>query len=866
MKTLSTPLRTRLGHTIRRLLRVSALSLVVFLVIELLSPIAWRYFAAASRQYSPVFIHIVVWVLLVVVFYVAIDALRIRKSQWRNMGWYLPLWAAVPLGWMLAAWSEHLRPGIRPRPVAADWQYAHQIAFFLLALGVAILLRRLLRRDSSTRPERSSGNSGEGVSWPAVSTWISSGENPITQSGQDLFHHHPIARRIAHTVGTEGRPLALLGPFGAGKTSIVNLACAELKRLTPTVIVATADVWAVPVPEDIPRLVLRRIVAALDDYIDTVELRTLPLTYQRLVAAEPTGWLSRILGRDAATDSVDAIGRLTPLLEVFDARLVLIVQDVERTGKTFETRHLDRFLWALRDVERASFVLAVDPEHARSDFSKLCDTIELIPHLDVSQVDRILRAAYAHWTAEFPDIDPHDGRREGGKLELGRATQEGLPGYLAVFGEHTPVTAIVALLATPRSLKHVLRRVDYTWERLHGEVELDDVLILAALRHSATPAFTFLTQNIEALRHKPVDIMPRTKTVKSDWDACLGELPNPAAVKDLVELLGIRQLREAPVVSGTDSPQGVRVAEPTDYFNRILSEAIDGDELRDQTVMRDVGRWQGERDATLVSRLVAATEEHPRYALVWEHFSFRQSDEDLMLLTEAVIASILERDGASADGKHPALISLWRACTRRLSIDRHANWIRDLILSAVPASLNLVNDLYSWWTGDRGIVTDSQRTRIRADVVKKLREVVQTGDDLARVLTPQHPYSILLLITQFGKETDISAYRAWQDYLPPILIDGARQQSEIVVPELANLVGNEQSAHRSVGPQYPPVFLQRYKIDRDRMTALFGERIEDALSLLAEYDGTNPYARRAKDDASAWLAERAEETLDVKPV
>ena len=151
-------------------------------------------------------------------------------------------------------------------------------------------------------------------------------------------------------------------------------------------------------------------------------------------------------------------------------------------------------------------------------------------------------------------------------------------------------------------------------------------------------------------------------------------------------------------------------------------------------------------------------------------------------------------------------------------------------------------------------------------MVKKVREVVRTGCDLARVLTPQHPYSIILLITQAGVETDISAYRAWQDYLPSILIDGARQEPEIVVLELANLAGDEQSGHRAVGPQYPPVFLRRYKIDRERMTVLFGERIEEVLLLLAEYDGTNPYASRAKDDASAWLAERGEETLDVKGV
>jgi hypothetical protein len=49
-------------------------------------------------------------------------------------------------------------------------------------------------------------------------------------------------------------------------------------------------------PEDVPRLALNRIVSALDDYVDTIQFRSLPLAYQRLAAAEPTGRLSAALG------------------------------------------------------------------------------------------------------------------------------------------------------------------------------------------------------------------------------------------------------------------------------------------------------------------------------------------------------------------------------------------------------------------------------------------------------------------------------------------------------------------------------------------------------------------------------------------
>ena len=46
------------------------------------------------------------------------------------------------------------------------------------------------------------------------------------------------------------------------------------------------------------------------------------------------------------------------------------------------------------------------------------------------------------------------------------------------------------------------------------------------------------------------------------------------------------------------------------------------------------------------------------------------------------------------------------------------------------------------------------------------------------------------------------------------------------------------------------------RIDRARMTALFGDRLDEALALLANYAGDNAYAVRAADAARAWIDER----------
>ncbi len=856
MKTLLELLRTRLGRSIIRWVRVLSLSVVAAIVFELILSPAWSYISQVLLPYSPIFIGLVTWVLTLLLFYVVTEPLRIRKRQWGNMLRYPPVWSAVLIGWVIAAASERLPPSIRPQTIGPDWQHVYTIVPIVMALGIAVFLRQLPWRRTEKQPESSAVSSKGGITQQNIVEWISAGERPIKVSERDLFHHQPVASRIAHAVGREGRSVALLGRFGTGKTSILNLARAELGRFPPTVIVTDFDVWATPKPEDVPRLALNRIVAALDEHIDTTEFRDLPLAYQRLAAAEPTGRLAHAFGLETVADSLEEIERLTPILEVLNARLVLILEDVERAGDGFDTRHLQRFLWALRKVERASFILAADPDHARLDYQKLCDTIELVPPVEVEHTATIVKIAYDHWRTKFSYIDPHPNRREGDKLRLEHALLGGTMDYIQRTGRDTPLDALVSLLETPRALKHVLARVDQAWRNLHGEVELDDIILISALRHGAEPVYKFLIGNIDAARHKPDATLPRTTTVEAQWEKVSGSIANGATAQRLIDLLGIEQLTKGIAVNVTGSLQGVHENEPTDYFRRIVVEKIGPAELRDQTVLRDIERWQASRDVALVDKLVAASEGSEQYARVWEHFSFRHSEAELMELTERVVADVLERDGSSAEGDHSAMLVLWRRCNRRLPQGRFADWLQTLILSAVPVSLHFVNGLYYYWTGRHGIVTDTQRTSVRRSIIEAVRDTVRTGGNLAKVLATDHPYTVTRLITQTGADTGLRAFQAWRDYLPSVLIDGAKSGPEIIIPELATLAGDEQSGITAAGTKYPPVFINRYKIDRERMTALFEERLDEALALLAEYDGDNAYAVRAKPDAEAWLKER----------
>ena len=496
----------------------------------------------------------------------------------------------------------------------------------------------------------------------------------------------------------DGRSVALLGPFGSGKSSILNLVREHLDKTGGTAIVANFDVWAVPRPEDVPRLALDRIVEALDDYVDTTAFRHLPLTYQRLVAAVPVPHLAAVLRIQNERDSIDALRRLTPILEALNARLILIIEDVERAGTRFDTRHLQRLLWALRAVPRISLILAIDANRRpHIDYSKLCDTVEIVRMMEYEEVGAILTTAFGYWLSAYGDIDPRPAPHES-KLGLKYVRVGGTFQYARRAGKDTPLDHLIALLQTPRQLKHVIQRVDATWQHLHGEADLDDILIVTALRESATPVYDFLVTHMDAARHEPDDMLPRTMTVKSDWDRLLEQHSATHAIQRLVDLLGIDQLTSEHARPPTDSLQGVHLSDPTDYFRRINAEQLDAGQLPDQTVLSDIRSWQESRAGSLVEMLAGATNDNDAYPNIWRHFSSRHNNNELVELASQVAQRVLETDASEARADHPAMQSLWVTCNRTLPKDQHQDWLQTLIMNAVPVSLNFAIGLYHYWT------------------------------------------------------------------------------------------------------------------------------------------------------------------------
>ena len=850
----------RLRISLRRWGSILALGVIAAVVFEVSLAVGWYYVRTVpdlTVWFSSWFLCVAIFAALVFLAFLAAEPIRFRLRHIPRLPYYPPLWLSVVLGIGFAlvfdTWLPPLQAGIVP-----SWRQLGVLGPLVIIAVIAVWIRRLpwrppARLESVTTPPNP-------LTWHVVQAW-SRREEPLTNES-DLLGHEPIAERIHHViVQPQERAIALVGPVGSGKTSILNMVRQRLRNKEGSlVILADVNCWAMPRPQDAPRIVLERAISALDEFVDTQALRGLPRAYQQILSAEPTGTITKMLSIGRTTDAADQLSRLTPVLEVIDARLFLVIEDAERAGHPFETRHLERLLWTLRNVERVSFILSFDLERASFDYRKLCDIIERVPRLTVDQVEDILAPAYEHWrTVTEGYIDPLPEPRQD-RLGLEKVTNS-LTRYMRRLDGDNIGDAITDLLTTPRNLKHFTRDVEQAWEALRGEVELDDLIVLTALRHGAPEAFDFLVANAETARseRREEDQLAGTaeKTVRVRWEHLRSSLSNPTEVQVLVNALELPQLNSDQVMSVQSSPQGIHNDGPVDYLGRMLAGQLPPGEIRDQEILRDIEGWKRSDSAQMLERLVASTPESEQYAKIWEHYTSHLSDDQLVEIATGLIAGILNRLKGDARMKHPAMLSVWRRCTGRLPRDARTEWLIEQIRIVLPINLGFATDLFKHWASVHGIVSAGHRDRVRIALVEKARTSFVTVDALLSSLDSVHEYPLTRLINPppLDEPPDPIPWNSWS-WLVPLIIEAAKVDEARIIPDVAIFVG-DISDSVEMGR-----FAQHYKLKRERMAEFFGGQTDAMLGILAEYGGDHRYALAAKEEATQWIEERLGESGD----
>lgn len=753
---------------------------------------------------------------------------RPRICHLKYVCYHPPTWLAWLFGGFIVAGVD-LAVGLSPtRYTASPSEWA---GYGLGALVFVSLFRWLTtigdECDKSTNDSQS-GQSPSPIDWKAVKAWLQSD----APADDDFLGSHAIAKRLKRLLESGTRSIAIVGPFGAGKTSIVKwlveLVDANSEGTTPRLLISEHSCWNFESSASSIHAMLADAIGKVERLIDTFYVRSLPESYRQTFSSggEWLDGVSKLLF--GQRDPIDQFKRLSALLGNINTRLVFVVEDLDRNdSRTFDIQEVQAFLQQLKDFPNLSFVLTGGlASSKRIDFAKLCDHIEYLKSIDhrtaADLVQRVWEgcsdaAAFPHEPLAEPDRQHVWNKLSG--LMVHDLEEMSLP------------QAVATLLSTPRSLRHVLGRTYTAWRELCGEIDWNHLLAVNVLRFAAPECFSFLIRRWDRLHAAPSsDARQFRQSVADDWNQTIQNVEwNPTAAKVVMKFLlpaSESWLQEnASGGSGGNARQGVQIEK---YWRRAVNESIDTNDVRDQDVLRDLRKWI--ENPRVDSELVVQICKSSAYSDVWEdiagQYMANQSDR-ILLLCQQVLTRICNEHGASSSSDSQGFVATWRFASRRVpSSPESRAWLEARIEEAAMVSIELVNGLWHYYGAPGGPfhVRSKDADLVRETEIRVLRERLVSAEALERILHPNYPHTLYQIVFDPGghNPTSTGNIPAWT-WLSPVLVESLRRGNACVAAGVASLVATRDSGLR----REPNV------VDLEVLNAFFPDNAVEVIDLMA---------------------------------
>jgi hypothetical protein len=649
-------------------------------------------------------------------------------------------------------------------------------------------------------------------------------ETPITSEEEDFLGFSYRADRVLeYLLKRERNTVAIVGYYGAGKTSLTELAA---KRAGSThkdkLLFASVSCWGFNDATAAQEAVLGQIVAELSECGDCFAIEGMPSRFVKALSGT-SNYLESFFSFIAPKDPDAQLKQICPILRALGVRLVVVVEDTERKGAQFDMAIIEGLLNRFRGISDISFVITASPD-AMIDFVRLCEHTEVIPDLESEIVIKIISRVREHCLSKFPnDID---------LIERKQLTE--VPLWFGADKYGFWELQLSKIINTPRKLKATVRRFYNAWEALHGEVDVDELIIASCLRVCAPSAFGFLmrrhnefarivTKNNKQ-QNEPDLLLIR---LRKEWAELNDQGFELAAAGKLLSVLdsASRPIFEEGSYRHVNIVQEFRSKDRKVYRARIFDERLSNDGILDQEVLHEITKAKTSGDWKQLGKKL---EESKEFREIFDPLSRymlgkKLTSEDLWQIVKEIFSIIRAKYGVKASDESPAYFAAieWiRSCSPRLQ-ERYEQAYKE-IEACIPKNLQLATDIYS------SLIQEGASDQILIEYGNRVMVLLKMAFDnakgfelLADSLDTESPTTLdRLLRYNNSRGSNVRDWKKWS-WLGPTLLKGIKKYPQKFVPQVSIILG---LAYRPT-PDLPQDFL----LNEPVLESLFGGDARDVM-------------------------------------
>lgn len=670
---------------------------------------------------------------------------------------YPPLWVAILIGLI----------GLLVPP---PWPYAWHPGWLLVALAILITVSIPFLLRNKSQPGKHWGHKAtQGLphDFNAIKEWMKDDKEIVTPN-DDRFGHKVTAQRIAERlIKKETASIAVIGPLGSGKSTLGKLVEHHVKD-QPEIIFAQLSLWPYATVDAAVTGIIDKLIYALSKHVNVLALRSLADDYVGAIesADGKIGSLVRLFRQSDQPE--DVLERLEKITNASRLKIVLWIEDLERFSGTAQLPYekaiqreaellgpLRALLYLLDASPSISVVVADTALSSRFDIEKIVRFIERPPQIKkedfVGLLAEVHNSCLNGWP--IPTIQP--------PVPTNNATYS-IDKSINI--NKGTVDAIYELINTPRQLKHLLRVVIETWEKLSGEINFDSMLYATTLRIARpdvfalldkySPAMTQRTTNdqgpggLEAL-HSSRRINQSIEDYYADLDQHLNNLENKTRKEEIITILNVltpftfsldkkncgstpdKKLTPQRKTAYENTPQSLFSSSPTDYWGRYLSMSDILDEESDQKLLEKIVAWKNNDPNDLIDAIFVQ-ESAARIEYLYPFFTPEELSKLLLSVAQEHTAQRYGQADLEKVGTHRVLEMLYRATTdpdNEIN-NLRCNAIKDCVTLVIPQNIDLAKALCkrAFETGGQAFTSEKEMPFIDA-ICNKLTETYPNNKD-----------------------------------------------------------------------------------------------------------------------------------------
>lgn len=396
--------------------------------------------------------------------------------------------------------------------------------------------------------------------------------------------------------------------------------------------------------------------------------------------------------------------------------------------------------------------------------------------------------------------------RKAYQENLGDANQNKLTKIYSGYQSKAPIGYLSDLINNPRDLKLVLRKTDFLWQKLHGEIDFNDLLVVNAIWISVPPVFEFLLANLDKIRS-----LGSSENSSATMQGLQDELKdiskrvdvNGVVIEELVTYLfpywdsnKSRTLKE--------TCQNVRISEPTDYFERLLSGEVLEGELSDQKALRLFKGWKENDDKLLSGKSLGALLLYDdglcQKYIHMENYFYEFDSHDILDVASETVAEIVKSESPLDElFLSPVILGLAGLFEGRSFSEVKFNaWCKSEIQCYVDRGITLLINLYDKFFGIHIRKYNNQKGFFREvqGILQSHLEALSyyKGDKLPEFFYSNNDDALLNFCQKYslsGRQFDPNEWK----WLSPYLIQAARSDPKRITPLIIFLLSDKQRFH-----------------------------------------------------------------------